>query len=152
MIGQAEESHWPPPPIPFPLSLPSVCDERNHFCRHLQSVPNNSLCFTEWKGGVIWKMSCSEVHEGVKLQTPLCPRPCASKGISSFIDRAAELQPDGGCCCWWWGPTAPDILLQPWLLLFPGHLLSIAVTFPISQGLLYEDRRHCHHELSGKCT
>ncbi len=87
-------SCWPPPP--------SVCYERNHFCCHLQSVPNDSLCFTEWGGAVTWKMSSSEVHEGVKLQTPLCPRPRASKGISSFIDRAAEFQADGGgggCCC-----------------------------------------------------
>lgn len=71
-------------------SPPSVCYERNHFCCHPQSVPNNSLCFTEWEGGVRWKMSSGEVHEGVKLQTPLCPQPRASKGISSFIDRAAE--------------------------------------------------------------
>lgn len=91
VIGRAEENRWPPPPIlhPSPL-LPPVCYERNHFCCHLQSVPNNSLCFTEWEGGVRWKMSSSEVHEGVKLQTPLCPQPRASKGISSFIDRAAE--------------------------------------------------------------
>lgn len=86
----------PPPPS-------SGCYERNHFCCHLQSVPNYSLCFTEWGGAVTWKMSSSEVHEGVKLQTPLCPRPRASKGISSFIDRAAEFLADGGgccCCCW----------------------------------------------------
>lgn len=91
VIGRAEENRWPPPPIlhPSPL-LPPVCYERNHFCCHLQSVPNNSLCFTEWEGGVRWKMSSGEVHEGVKLQTPLCPQPRASKGISSFIDRAAE--------------------------------------------------------------
>lgn len=35
-------------------------------------------------------MSSGEVHEGVKLQTPLCPQPRASKGISPFIDSAAE--------------------------------------------------------------
>lgn len=35
-------------------------------------------------------MSSGGVHEGVKLQTPLCPQLRASKGISSFIDRAAE--------------------------------------------------------------
>lgn len=86
--------------------------------------PNNSL-FHWVKGGVTWKMSSSEVHEGVKLQTPLCPRPRASKAISSFIDRAAGLQPDGVGCSR--HPAAP------WLLLFPGHLLSIAATFPISQ-------------------
>lgn len=41
-------------------------------------------------------MSPGEVHEGVKLQTPLCPRPCASKGISSFIDRAGGMSGGGG--------------------------------------------------------
>lgn len=49
-------------------------------------------------------------------------------------------------------PPARHILLQPWLLLFPGHLLSIAATFSISQGLLYEDRRLRRRPLPGKCT
>lgn len=41
-------------------------------------------------------MSFSEVHEGVKLQTTLYPRPGVSKRISSFIDSVAEFHLDGG--------------------------------------------------------
>lgn len=67
-----------------------VCYEGNHFSCLLQSTapPHTHQRLAAWlEPG--WKMSPSEVHEGVKLQTPLCPRPCATKGISSFIDRAS---------------------------------------------------------------
>lgn len=79
--------------LPLHCPPPFVCYERNHFCCLLQSVPNDSLRVAE---GWSWmKNGPSEVHEGVKLQTPLCPQPCASKGISSFIDRVGWMS--GGC-------------------------------------------------------
>lgn len=40
-------------------------------------------------------MSSAKVHEGVKLQTPLCLQPRASEAISSFIDSTAEFKLDG---------------------------------------------------------
>lgn len=65
-----------------PGSGAAVCYQTNH----LQSF-----------SGLTWKMSCAQLHEGVKLPTPLCPRPCASEGISSFIDSVAGSPADGGC-------------------------------------------------------
>lgn len=145
-IGRAEENQQPPlatPPSPFLFVMRGIISA---VLSNLSPTIHRALLSGKVAAG--WKMSPSEVHEGVKLQTPLCPRPCASKGISSFIDRAG----------WMSGsrrrrsPPARHILLQPWLLLFPGHLLSIAATFPISQGLLYEDRRLLRQPLPGKCT
>lgn len=133
--------HRPPPPLFVMRGIISAV--------HSNLSPTIHGVLLSGKVAAGWKMSPSEVHEGVKLQTPLCPRPCASKGISSFIDRAGGMS--GGCHSRRRGP-ARHILLQPWLLLFPGHLLSIAATFSISQGLLYEDRRLRRHPLPGKCT
>lgn len=148
-IGRAAENRRPPPPPPPPpLFLFVMRGIISAVLSNLSPTIHRALLSGKVAAG--WKMSPSEVHEGVKLQTPLCPRPCASKGISSFIDRAG----------WMSGsrrrrhppPPARHILLQPWLLLFPGHLLSIAATFSISQGLLYEDRRLLLQPLPGKCT
>lgn len=87
-IGRAAENRRPPPPPPPPPPL-FLFVMRGIISAVLSNLsPTIHRTLLSGKVAAGWKMSPSEVHEGVKLQTPLCPRPCASKGISSFIDRA----------------------------------------------------------------
>lgn len=144
-MGRAEEIGWPPPPLP---PSPFVCYERNHFCCLLQSVPNDSLRIAEREG---WSWMKNVPQRG----TWRCEIADSSLPSAVCLKRYFFFYWQGGLNVWWLPPPpwpARHILLQPWLLLFPGHLLSIAATFSISQGLLYEDRKLRHQPLPGKCT
>lgn len=86
-FGRAGEIRWPPPPPPPTLPYCLLWEES--FLLSSPICPQRFMARC-WARRLELDEKCppSEVHEGVKLQTPLCPRPCASKGISSFIDRA----------------------------------------------------------------
>lgn len=125
-----------PHPRPLPPTRLFVM-RGNHFCCHPQSVPGDSLCLTEWGGGVRWKMSSAGVHEGVKLQTPLCPRTRASKGISSLYWQSGRI-PYG--CSRRRSPGPPPSSCSPDCFCFQVTSCLRRQLFPISQGLVVWSR------------
>lgn len=99
MIGKTEAKCWPPRLITLIAGIFSEGNNPGRRRKYVRMVEQFIVWLSE-KSGVTWKMSSDGVHEGVKLQTTFCPEPCASKGISCFIDRVAGFHLDGVCGEW----------------------------------------------------
>lgn len=149
VTGRAEERGWPLPPGPAPLPLLPLFVMRGIISA---AIHNRSQT-----------IHCVLLSEEVELDEK-CPPARYMKvwncRLLFALGRVPQkvfllLLTEWLNVCWLLLlllPPAPHVLLEPWLLLFPGHFLSIPAIFSISQGLLYEDKRHRHHRPSGKCT
>lgn len=140
--GWAEENRWPPPPIVFasPLLLPLFV------MRGIISAAIHNLSQTIHRVLLSEKVELDEKCPPARYMKVWN---CRLLFALSRVPQKVFLLLLTERLNFWWLllPLAHHVLLQPWLLLFPGHLLSIAATFSISQGLLYEDRRPRHQRL-----
>lgn len=133
----------PPPPLPPPPPPPLLFVMRGIISAVFSNLsPTIHGALLSEKVGAGWKMSPQRGTWRCEIADSSLPSAVCLKRYFFFYWQS------GLNVCW----PARHILLQPWLLLFPGHLLSIAATFSISQGLLYEDRKLRHQPLPGKCT
>lgn len=133
MIGRAESAADLLVQSPL-TSLPSVCYERNHFFCRPPSVPQLAV----FHSGRRWSHMKNVLQRGTwrcEIADSSLPSALCLRRYFFFYWQS------GWISGWWLLLLLHRVLLQPWLLLFPGHLLSIAATFPISQGSLYEDRK-----------